>query len=159
MSTLIISMSHCEDCNCNMENQVLYHQEWRLTQTRLYNANWMKRGMVKLNFVCESARNSAPSWWIDASFCMVGTNVIYFSETKFFELTLFGQHEVKLHHLMFLSPEILSFHVSYIWVTKIDVSGLKNIVVDKAWWAKHVLNNFFSKCTIKGLIQSFSSTC
>ena len=71
-----------------------------------------KRGMAKLNFVCESARNWAPNWQNDARFCMVGTNVIYFSETTFFELTLFGWHEVKLHHPMFLSPEILTFHVS-----------------------------------------------
>ena len=57
----------------------------------------------------------------------MGTNVIYFSDTKFFELTLFGLHDVKLHHPMFLSPEILSFHVGCILVTKIEVSGLKNI--------------------------------
>ena len=53
--------------------------------------------------------------------------MIYFSDIKFFELTLFGRHEVKLHHPMFLSPEILSVHVGFIWVTKLDVSGLKNI--------------------------------
>ena len=64
--------------------------------------------MSKLNFVCESARNSAPSLRIDARFCMVGTNVIYFSETKFFELTVFGWHEVNLHLPMFLRPETSS---------------------------------------------------
>ena len=47
--------------------------------------------------------------------------------TKFFDLTLFGLHEVKLHHPMFLSPEILSFYVGSILATKLEVSGLKNM--------------------------------
>ena len=86
-----------------------------------------KRGMAKLNFVCESAHNSAPSWWIDASFCMVGANVIYFSETKFFELNLFGWHEVNLHLAMFLRPETSSLITQMQPTWKIRISWLKNI--------------------------------
>ena len=87
-----------------------------------------KRGMAKLNFVCEFARNSAPSWRIDARFCMVGTNVIYFSETKFFELTLFGWHEVNLHLPMFLRPETSNL------VIQMQPTWKKGFLGTKTFW-------------------------
>ena len=84
---------------------------------------YAKRGMSKLNFVCESARNSAPSWHIDPRFCMVGANVIYFSETKLFELTLFCWHEVNLHLPMFFRPETSSLVTQMQPTWKLRISG------------------------------------